>query len=232
MDAEQYDTYSTRLKQIAQHALIKDDKDIKLEEWVALSVLKNAITFGEHLHAKHIDNYDWFEVEKVEFLRDRLLKHIGKTKGSFEAVTSNIKIDEKFLLCGRMDYLEKRKIVWEFKLGALKDEHRVQVIIYLVQTNLDKGYLYSILHDIVEEITMTFEQRVRVYNYLKVTNQLDTKKSAAQLIEEFYEEEQTNTTGIEPGVQPAITDTSDEYDHPDDCFDYTKVDVSAVLKLI
>lgn len=192
MDSEQYETYSPSLKQIAQISLIKDVDQMRLEEWVALSVLKNALKFGEHLPAKHINNYDWFEVEKVKFLRDRLLSHIEKTRGSFEAVVTPIKIDGKYKISGRVDYLEKRsngeKNIWEFKLGALKDVYRVQLIVYMVQSNTSKGYLYSILHDIVEEITLTFKQRQKIYHFIKNIPKPEPQKNAATLIENFYKE--------------------------------------------
>lgn len=113
-------------------------------EWVALAVADQAFRDGRHHVARQIADYAWVDGEALRALGAAAVRRLGGAAGAFEVELPVAAVAELEIL-GRADFVEDETgVVWEFKLGALCEEHKLQLGCYLALRGGGTGVLMSL----------------------------------------------------------------------------------------
>jgi len=140
----EYKAYPEEFWENISSALSSACKERSFEEWATLTLAEHAFRDGRHHVARQVTHYNWVNADALFNLRDTVLSMLNGIEGQFETRIAPIKIGDVEVV-GRADFIANDGTIWEFKLGALCQEHELQLACYLALLGGGEGVLASIL---------------------------------------------------------------------------------------
>lgn len=150
-----YNAYPHTFWENISSALLTDCQSRSPTEWASIAILKHAFKEGRHHIARQVTDYKWVNTEALIATRDIVLNALSDVIGNFEVKLPTTNVDLKSIR-GIADFIEQKSImpaacdperIWEFKLGPLCSEHKLQLACYLAMRGGGEGRLFSITCD-------------------------------------------------------------------------------------
>lgn len=155
-------------------------------EWTVLAVAAEMFDNGRWHLARQILDYDWVDEQGVACLGAvaiRLLDAAGAGRGEFEVPLPPAEVAGQVVV-GRADYVESAGAVWEFKTGALSEEHELQLGCYLALRGGGEGVLASLARPETRRLTLDAASARAFLEILTTPPPLE-RRSAAEIVAEY-----------------------------------------------